>query len=76
MAVACRDQLLAQRLRMQRLPLPEEKRAGGEIFDGGEAVERRRDGHDRHIELALHELVERGEALGDQVVMRCGESWS
>ncbi len=68
--VAGGHELPPQILRRQRRALLEVERAGGEIFDRRQTIERRGDRHDHDIECPLHELVERREPFGNEIVMR------
>ena len=69
MRIARGYELLTQRLRLQSLPLPEEERACREVLYGREAVEGGSDRNDCDVDLALHELVERGQPLRHQILM-------
>jgi hypothetical protein len=68
--VAGGDELGAQGTGRESRALLEKKRAGGEVLDRREAVERGGDRDDNRVEIALHQLVERGEPARNQVLVR------
>ncbi len=63
-------ELAAQRIDVEALPLLQEEREPGEIAGGRKAIERggRRSDHD--VAFAARDPVERGEALGDEILVR------
>ena len=70
MRVAGENQLAAQGFRRQRRALLEEKCVSGDEARRGQPVKRRGDRHHRDIEGCVRDLIERGEALRYQVLMR------
>ena len=68
--VSAQGQLRAQCVYLQLPALLEEERVGGEVGGRGEAVQRGGCRDDEHVEFAALQLVQRRQALGDEVAVR------
>ena len=69
MGVTGDRQLLAQLIGGEFFALLEEEGACGQVFGRRQAVERGGYRHDSDVEGLLCDLIERGESLGDQILM-------
>ena len=70
MRIAGQHQLFAQGFRRQFGALLEEKRISGNEARGRQPVKRGGDRNHRNVESRVSDLIQRGKALGDQVLMR------
>ncbi len=68
--VARKRKLRAQCVDVERLALPQEERERGEIRRRGETVQRRGGRDDQEVAFTPRDVIERREALGDQVLVR------
>jgi hypothetical protein len=66
----CEGELAPQLVGSELLTLLEKESAARKIFDRRQAVERGGDRHDRDVEGVVHDLVERGEPLRHEIVVR------
>jgi len=69
-AVARHGELTAQRFGLDARALLQEEAVGGEELDRRQALERGGHRHDQHIADVMRDVVERGEPLGNEILVR------